>query len=521
MADEWYFRTIGQEFGPLTFEELAHRAQQGEVGPDDDVRQGPRGNWFAASEVVGLFGSTDDDFVVSTATSERREVSGHSGQNGSDDDPRAWYFSSLGTEFGPLTFSELYSMAQEEDLSPDDEIRFGEDGHWIPAGSLEGLFANQTESQPAETAPPPPVAAAPAQPAAAAAAPPSPPPVPSPAAPVAPPAAASAAPAPTGDEARLLEQLLQLLKQDLAREGGNLGFVAPSASAIPENQQWYCRIGEQEMGPLTIDTLVQMVLQGRVFPDDMLRLGTTGDWFPAGAVEELFPAGRTNVANPHATKKPQLPEAEGILERLDRMYAEQAAMEAEQAKSAPAGPAAQAAATSASVAPPKSAANDIIRNMNANILRAGSVKKQQEKENRESLIEQLKNNPQGTAVAGVLIVGVLLYWIIPSFLLGMRAKAAYRELSAIHQELDAARAANSNPTALASAGQKLKERALAVRKSLAGSPRGTPARDLERTAGYLMEMTDAAPLADKEETYGQLEASFTQAMAKIKRDLRL
>lgn len=57
---------------------------------------------------------------------------------------------------------------------------------------------------------------------------------------------------------------------------------------------WYCKIAGKLYGPFDHAKLRQMAAENRLLPNDLLREGADGDWFPAEEIEELFPdASRT------------------------------------------------------------------------------------------------------------------------------------------------------------------------------------------------------------------------------------
>ena len=55
MAAEWYYKELGQDFGPISTAQLQLYARTGEIGPDTFVRNGSNGKWVAACRVKGLF----------------------------------------------------------------------------------------------------------------------------------------------------------------------------------------------------------------------------------------------------------------------------------------------------------------------------------------------------------------------------------------------------------------------------------------------------------------------------------
>ena len=51
---EWYFREMGQAFGPFSASQLREKAAMGRIASDTPVRKGTDGKWVEASRVKGL-----------------------------------------------------------------------------------------------------------------------------------------------------------------------------------------------------------------------------------------------------------------------------------------------------------------------------------------------------------------------------------------------------------------------------------------------------------------------------------
>ena len=69
MIADWYCQVDGDEFGPLTAEQLRGFARQGRLSRDGFVRKGPTPNWIPATKVRGLFdGDSGSHSVVVEAT---------------------------------------------------------------------------------------------------------------------------------------------------------------------------------------------------------------------------------------------------------------------------------------------------------------------------------------------------------------------------------------------------------------------------------------------------------------------
>ena len=63
-------------------------------------------------------------------------------------------------------------------------------------------------------------------------------------------------------------------------------------------EEWYCKIGDQEIGPLSASQLRALASGGRLVGDDPVRLGHAGAWVPARQVKGLFRAAGSPPAGP-------------------------------------------------------------------------------------------------------------------------------------------------------------------------------------------------------------------------------
>jgi hypothetical protein len=57
-----------------------------------------------------------------------------------------WYCRLMGTELGPFTSQQLLEKARSHQLTPDDCVRKGPDGMWVPADHVKGLFDDASAS---------------------------------------------------------------------------------------------------------------------------------------------------------------------------------------------------------------------------------------------------------------------------------------------------------------------------------------------------------------------------------------
>jgi hypothetical protein len=67
----------------------------------------------------------------------------------------------------------------------------------------------------------------------------------------------------------------------------------PSArkSSAPVSEQYYCWADGREQGPFNVEQLVQRAAEGRLSPEEFVKLGASGTWRPAASVEGVFPDG--------------------------------------------------------------------------------------------------------------------------------------------------------------------------------------------------------------------------------------
>lgn len=238
MADQWYFKLLDQELGPVPFEELAEMLRSGRLAPDDEVRVGTAGPWLKAGtavaesaeeepEVISDLSELDFQFVTSSAVAEAASGSGAQTSSRAAVMPEVvdgWFYRHDDQEWGPVSFEELIERARRGELTFKDKIRLGLDGDWLAAGTLHDLRSEMPEpAAPAPVIAPPTPAPAPAAPVAAI----PPTPVEAPVRSVAPPPAAPPAPEPDPEPEPVAEERPQPAS---AGYGGSYAGSAASPS---------------------------------------------------------------------------------------------------------------------------------------------------------------------------------------------------------------------------------------------------------------------------------------------------
>lgn len=113
MAEQWFYRLLGEEFGPVSTELLQQLLQDGTLGPTDEVRREGSSAWQPARQAL----------LVAPA-----------GLPPAAPEPEPeWYCQIAGIEMGPLLLEDLVRMAENGELTAEDEVRYGALGKWRKA----------------------------------------------------------------------------------------------------------------------------------------------------------------------------------------------------------------------------------------------------------------------------------------------------------------------------------------------------------------------------------------------------
>ncbi len=115
MAQDWYYKLLGEETGPLTFRALRELAADGHLAPEDEVRSSTS-QWKPAAEIPELFqpGDVDEpelatnldlDMLLTASsvpvkTSSKRQAL-DAAKAAANAPPPRWYYKLLGQEMGP------------------------------------------------------------------------------------------------------------------------------------------------------------------------------------------------------------------------------------------------------------------------------------------------------------------------------------------------------------------------------------------------------------------------------------
>lgn len=478
----WYFQTLGQELGPVPLSELVAMVERGDLNPADVIRLGADGQWVAAGEIEGLFANraqtapspANRSAVRQAATPAPRSAAVQTAATPQPAVPQRqpavvpasapvaadanWYCYINDQEYGPMSLADLQGAAAQGQVTPNVYVKYSAQGEWVLASQVPNLFPTAAVSAP------PPIAQQTVTPASS---------------------GSHQVNLADAERNELVQQLLAMVKQGLSAE--LIGGVQPTAPVVGAG--WYCNISGSMIGPMSIESLVQMVLQKRLFPDDMIRMGTTGEWFPAKTVPDLFP----DSSPQGKAKKVDLDSAESVMERIDRMYREgqEAQAKADAAKAAsPAAPAKQAG-------PRHNPAADALRNMSANIARGATAGgKAAAKPSGDSLGEQFAQLTAGLKfdgkVLGVLATIAVLaagYFLVPMILSNAATKSAMTKLVAIHARITENE--GGTPDSWAAKSKDLIKEIEEINSTVKSGSSGSAQRDVARMGRALRDMVEA------------------------------
>ncbi|REJ93923.1 MAG: DUF4339 domain-containing protein [Planctomycetota bacterium] len=160
MSQQWYYRFLDQDIGPVAFETLRGLAAGGSLDANDLVRKDTDNEWRTVESVGGILpddADADDlEQMLSDAPGEADldammpdvpdldsmlAPSAPSTESNSRSASRGdCYCRLLGQELGPMPLEELIHLAEDGELSATDEVKIGGESEWVPAESVVGLI---------------------------------------------------------------------------------------------------------------------------------------------------------------------------------------------------------------------------------------------------------------------------------------------------------------------------------------------------------------------------------------------
>ena len=127
----WFYRTLGHEFGPLPANEIADLLQSGAITEADDVRKEGTDNWLPLKQVRGEFSSgpteISDLSELSFTFENNNDAPRKKPSPAESSAPKAveemYMVESLGQILGPMPISEVQGLIDAGSLSGGDKIK--------------------------------------------------------------------------------------------------------------------------------------------------------------------------------------------------------------------------------------------------------------------------------------------------------------------------------------------------------------------------------------------------------------
>jgi hypothetical protein len=138
MSSEWFCRIMGDEWGPMSEDELVAVARRGRLTRNDMVREGKTGTWVRGEVVQGLF----EHKVPASTGAAPRSLTGSKGlparRSVRQNCARKYWVQVGENTAGPFTGSQLKQLASLGKLKPYYLIS-GDHIHWVRASQVKGL----------------------------------------------------------------------------------------------------------------------------------------------------------------------------------------------------------------------------------------------------------------------------------------------------------------------------------------------------------------------------------------------
>lgn len=273
MSDMYFYRILGQEFGPVVFDALKQVVTSGQLGLDDEFRLQSETNWRLVESHPELVAAANGE-----SEEQRDEPSGLA-----DSVPerlRQCYCQSLGQTLGPMLMSDLMEMVRIQEIGPRDKVRVGESGPWQDAADLHELTGLFDRDELAAVA----TSTAPAKP--------------------------QSTDDPTDFDLGRAGDRDTLASADDDTDFDLAGGFSSEPSAKKQKQQakppavaappqtdadkpatvsrWFVKFGSDEFGPVDLETLKLWRNEGRVLASTILRADGSTDEIRADSLKEVF-----------------------------------------------------------------------------------------------------------------------------------------------------------------------------------------------------------------------------------------
>lgn len=156
MSDQLFIRIRGNVKGPLSAEQIRIQAHRGRFGRHNEISEDGI-NWIRASSRPDLFPASaqpkvrkkQEEEVVSEAETEDQLADSYELMESPENEQKNWYYSQDSERQGPISFSQLQSLAESGKLKPNDYVCQEGMQEWDLSCNIPGLYSTpQTVAQP-------------------------------------------------------------------------------------------------------------------------------------------------------------------------------------------------------------------------------------------------------------------------------------------------------------------------------------------------------------------------------------
>lgn len=144
MAENWYYKLMGMEFGPVSSRVIADMVQGNHLSPTDEVREGQSGSWItvhqAAQSLAASATALPAQAGIETDTDLTVIADAEPAKPASPVPDNSWYCHVLGQQLGPMTLEDLCTLVAHGELAPHDYVKQGLHGRWVVANRMPGLY---------------------------------------------------------------------------------------------------------------------------------------------------------------------------------------------------------------------------------------------------------------------------------------------------------------------------------------------------------------------------------------------
>ena len=142
MGNQWHYRILGEEFGPVSESTLRSLIDDGTVGPADEIRSLDSADWRRADSLDDS--SVQDDAPEPDVPMDLDALLAPSEVPVEQSTKAAavtdWFYRIDGVQSGPVDFDGLFEEVAAGRLSAADEILAPGGADWVAANSIVGLF---------------------------------------------------------------------------------------------------------------------------------------------------------------------------------------------------------------------------------------------------------------------------------------------------------------------------------------------------------------------------------------------